>query len=530
MQAYLLQHLLEDSAGRTPEREAAVFKESSITYGELYQRSGQLASALIRLGVRKGDRVGLMLSKSIESIVSIFGILLSGASYVPIDPMAPLSRVHYILHHCESKLLITSKEGARRVLPEPGIDSSIEKMIVLGGDADPDAKAGRRGECFTWGSLFLDGHGMASVEVADTTPAYILHTSGSTGLPKSVVISHLNSLTFVKMAADLFAIRNEDRFCSHAPIQFDLSVFDIFVAVKGGSTVVLVPEILNVFPIKLAEFIEEAKISVWNSVASVLSLLAARGQLERFPFHSLRLVLFSGDILPVKYLRAMMTRMRKAQFFNVYGQTEANSSTFYEIKGVPTDDAWKTPIGKAFPNFEVFALNEKGETITSAGEVGELYVNGSTVAMGYWGDPEKTEKAFVQDPRPYASGNIIYRTGDLVTLDDHGNCIFLGRKDHQIKSRGYRIQLDEIEFILNSHEKIKEAVVIAVPDELIGNRIISYVSPREGGELTEDEIHRYCGTLLPGYMVPEKISFLEKFPKTVTGKIDRKSLTELARQ
>jgi amino acid adenylation domain-containing protein len=441
--------------------------------------------------------------------------------------MAPVHRVKYIINNCQSKWLITSKERADHLIPDLSIDSSLGKVIVLGGDADPSTKGAKNVECFKWEAILLGEEKEASVTVPDTYPAYILHTSGSTGLPKGVAISHLNSLTFVKLAADFFGIRAEDRLCSHAPIQFDLSVFDIFVAVQSGSTIVLVPETLSLFPVTLAQFIEEAKISVWNSVASVLSFLAARGQLERFPYDSLRLVIFSGDILPVKYLRTMMTHMKRTRFFNVYGQTEANSSTFYEIKGVPNDNAWRIPIGKAFPNFEVFALNGKGEMIRSAGEEGELYVNGSTVAMGYWGDPGKTAESFVDDPRSYGFQRKIYKTGDLVKLDDHGDYIFLGRKDSQVKSRGYRIQLDEIEFILNSHEEVKQAVVIAIPDELIGNRIIGYISCREGFGLTEDEIHQYCSRFLPGYMVPEKISFIEKFPKTVTGKVDRKVLAEL---
>jgi amino acid adenylation domain-containing protein len=526
MHPYLLHHLLEISAEKYPEQNAVILKESSITYEDLYFKSNQLAQALIALGVQKGDRVSLMLNKSIESVVAIFGVLMAGASYVPIDPAAPVNRIKYIINNCDSEILITSGGGASKIATELNTASSLKTVIMIGSDPQQLKEKHETLEFFSWETLFLNSKDKIQLpDISDTNPAYILHTSGSTGVPKGVVISHLNSLTFVNMAASFFDINKDDRLCSHAPIHFDLSVFDIFVAIRNGATIVLVPEMLPMFPIKLAEFIDDTKISVWNSVASVLSLLAERGRLGKYQFESLRLVLFSGDVLPVKYLRTLMTHMKNTQFLNIYGQTEANSSTFFGIDEIPDDDAYKIPIGEAFPNFEVFALDEHEKIITSPGEKGELYVSGSTVALGYWGDPEKTSEVFVQDPRPYSSQNKVYRTGDLVTRDDDGNYIFLGRKDHQVKSRGYRIQLDEIEAILNNHSDIKEAVVIAIPDELIGNRIISFVSLGDGAKVTETDIFDYCSTFLPSYMVPEKISLIDKLPRTPSGKFDRNLLT-----
>jgi amino acid adenylation domain-containing protein len=529
MYTYLLHHLLRDSAGRFPNNEAVVLNEKSIMYSELEARSNQLASALTRMGVRVGDRVGIVLNKSIEAIISLFGILKTGAAYVPIDPLAPGRRVKYIINHCEIKLLVTSSVIANKIISDVDSDSSLEKVLLIEGDVLQLTNQPENVIFLLWDELLLDNfENFQPLNFSDTNPAYILHTSGSTGLPKGVVISHLNSLAFVNMAARFFEISENDRLSCHAPFHFDLSVFDIFVAVKNGATIVLVPEIFSIFPLKLAQFIDDSKISVWNSVASVLSLLAKRCKLDDFGFDTLRLIIFSGEVLPVKYLRQLMIHMRKAQFFNVYGQTEANSSTFYKIEEVPDDDVWRIPIGRAFPNFEVFALNEGREIITAPGEMGELYVNSSSIASGYWGDTEMTSETFVQDPRPHLRQNKIYRTGDLVKIDDNGNYVFLGRKDRQVKSRGYRIQLNEIELILNSHGGINEAVVIAVPDELIGNRIISYVIPGDGMQLTEKEILRHCSTLLPAYMVPEKITFVERFPKTATGKIDRKLLEETA--
>ncbi len=529
MYPHLLHHLLAESAARDPDRIAIAFRDRVMTYGELNRRSSQVSSALNKMGVRAGDRIGIFMSKSVESLVFLFGILKSGAVYVPIDSLAPQSRVEYIINNCAIRIMFTASDGAKKLSPFCEMASPLKTVIASG--LPVGVPPGRHGQLEIFGvEALLDETDSCSehVDLSDTNPAYILHTSGSTGMPKGVGLSHLNSLTFVNMAADYFGIAEGDRLACHAPLQFDLTVFDIFVAIARGATVVLVPENLSIFPMKLAQFIDAERITVWNSVASVLSLLAEHGRMERFGFESLRAVIFSGDVMPVKYLRKLKGIMTQAQFYNVYGQTEANSSTIFHVTAIPEKEGWRIPIGKAFPNFEVYALSEDNEIIRSPGEVGELYVRSSSVAMGYWRDELKTAEAFVTDPRSCLGNRKVYRTGDLVTLEEGGNYLFLGRKDQQVKSRGYRIQLSEIEAILNNHPGIKEAVALAVPDELVGNRIISHVSTLNGTELSELEVLNYCNKTLPAYMLPEKIVFHDTLPKTPTGKTDRKLLKEQA--
>jgi amino acid adenylation domain-containing protein len=358
----------------------------------------------------------------------------------------------------------------------------------------------------------------------DSDIAYILFTSGSTGNPKGVMISHLNSLTFVNSVSNFFSIEKEDRFSNIAPLHFDMSIFDIFVAFKAGACVVVIPEAAAIFPMKLAEYISEKKISVWNSVPSALSLLATLKNLDTFDFSGLWLILFAGELFPLKYLRLLQKTIPEARFCNMYGQTEANSSTYYWVDQVPSDGSGTLPIGKALPNFEVFAIDENGKQIHDSGQEGELYVRASTVALGYWGEPERTQNAFVKNPLYPDLPERVYKTGDLVRLDVDGNYTFVGRKDHMIKSRGYRIEIGEIETVLCNHPDIKNAVVIPIPDELIGNRLSVIVVPFVLEKITKDDVFKYCFAQLPKYMVPEIVEFRDSLPTTSSGKVDRQKL------
>jgi acyl-coenzyme A synthetase/AMP-(fatty) acid ligase len=265
---------------------------------------------------------------------------------------------------------------------------------------------------------------------------------------------------------------------------------------------------------------------VWNSVASLLTKLADQGALDRLTLEKLRLVHFSGDLMPVKYLKILKQCMPAAVFYNIYGQTEANSSLYFRVPDVVEEAAWKIPIGIPFPNFEVFAVDEGGNVVTGAGEEGELHVLSSTVALGYWNDCGRTQAQFTPDPRNPSAHARVYRTGDMARLDAGGNFVFAGRKDHMVKTKGFRVELDEIEIVLNSHPGIRQASVVAIPDDLAGSRIVAYVCLREGVELKPQRLVGLCGDHLPKYMVPEQIRYLPSLPVTSNGKIDRKALVQ----
>lgn len=516
---YLIQQLLQETAAESPDRQAVLFKNQALSYRELEEKSNQLAALLTELGVAPGERVGILLNKSLECIVALFAILKTGAVYVPLDPASPSSRLCAIVDHCGIRVAVASGEHLERVLGEASTPLPLQKAVLVDSIRDIPGI-----EPMSWDKLERYSPATPPPLGCGASPAYILHTSGSTGSPKGVVISHLNALAFVDMATDFFGICAGDRMANHAPLHFDLSIFDIFCAVKGGATVVLVPEALSAFPVRLAEFLLREEITVWNSVASVLTKLADQGALERLTLPRLRLVHFSGDIMPVKYLKVLKRFMPSAVFYNIYGQTEANSSLFFRVPDELPQDAWKIPIGTPFPNFEVFAVDEAGEVVTKPGREGELHVMGPTVALGYWNDPVRTGAQFSPDPRNPASHARVYKTGDLARLDQDGNFVFSGRKDHMVKSKGFRVELDEIEIVLNSHPGISQAAVIAIPDELTGSRIVAYVSHSEGARLESSELLCLCGSHLPKYMIPEQIICCTSLPVTSNSKIDRKAL------
>jgi len=259
-------------------------------------------------------------------------------------------------------------------------------------------------------------------------------------------------------------------------------------------------------------------------VPSALVSLASLGDLERHDLSSLRLVLFAGEVFPLKPLRRLMAAAPGARFCNMYGQTEANSSTYHWVGDIPEGSRDPIPIGRALPNFEVFALDADGQRVTAPGGEGELFVRSSTVALGYWEDPARTSQAFVANPLAPLVGERVYRTGDVVRLDPNGAFVFVGRRDQMIKSRGYRIEIGEIEAALSNNPGIRNAAVIAIPDERIGNRLAAFIEPAAGG-LTRDEVIAHCVAELPRYMVPEEITFLDALPLTPSGKVDRQRLS-----
>ncbi len=509
--AYLLQQLLARSADRYPDKPAVQARGRSLTYAELQTRSNQLAHVLREHGVRRGERVGLFFPKAVESLVAMLGVLKAGAVYVPLDPHAPVRRVAGIADNCGLRALVTTAERLQALGP-----GSVGCAVLVSGEAVGEGQV-------PWTALDAFPASPPPDVGVEGDLAYILYTSGSTGQPKGVMLTHRNALTFVDWCAATFDIRPEDRLSNHAPLHFDLSVFDVYNALEAGATVSMIHEEIAVFPQRLAALIETQGLTVWYSVPSALVYLMLHGDLAAHDLDRLRLVLFAGEVFPMKYLRQLADLLPRAELYNLYGPTETNVCTYHRVDRWRLAGQERLPIGRACANTETLALDADGRPI-GAGETGELYVRGPSVTPGYWGDPDKTARALVPNPLlPYLDERL-YRTGDLVTPDEHGEYLFLGRRDNQVKSRGYRIELGDVEAALYAHPSVVEAAVLAMPDEEIGSRLRAVVALRAGETSTAGALQTHCASLVPRYMVPETIDLRPSLPKTSTGKTDRARL------
>jgi len=506
-----------EAAQRFPERTAIVEPaKASITYAELDALSDRLRDRLVALGVDSGDRVGFYLRKSIDGVASMLGILKAGAAYVPVDPGAPPARNAFIMHNCSVKVAIVEAQFEARFRAELEALGAQPDVIVL-----PEAGGGNGL------AAALDALGpaerAATVRPGSESLAYILYTSGSTGKPKGVMLSHENAVSFVDWCSDVFEPTHEDRFSSHAPFHFDLSILDVHVSLKHGAALVLISEDAGKDPQRLAQLIAEERISIWYSAPSILSLIAQFGDLPSRSYSALRTVLFAGEVFPVKHLRTLTELWPRPRYFNLYGPTETNVCTFYEVKlPVPADRAAPYPIGEVCSHLNGRVVDEVGSRV-AAGEEGELCITGRGVMQGYWALPEQTAKSFITD----ADGTRWYRTGDVVVEEQAGCYIYRGRRDRMVKRRGYRVELGEIEAGLYQHAAVKEAAVVAFPDEEAGVRIVAFLSSKDGQRPSLIEMKRFCSERLPLYMIPDRFSWLDSLPKTSTDKIDYQRLKEM---
>jgi amino acid adenylation domain-containing protein len=518
-----LYHWLDRSA-RERDSQPAVIEGSGagwMDYRTLGALSDRVQGRLAAMGVKRGDRVGLYLRKSIDGIASIFGILKQGAAYVPVDPTAPASRNAYIHNNCNVKVAILEKRFEASYKEEIARLGGAGNVIVLddtGGGRHLEAALDR-----------LDARSPAATirpeEPAPEDLAYILYTSGSTGTPKGVMLSHRNAISFVDWCSETFQPLPTDVFSSHAPFHFDLSILDIYVPIKHGAALVLIPEETGKEPQGLARLIDEHRITVWYSAPSTLSLMAQFGRISECDVSSLRMVLFAGEVFPVVHLRSFKKQVPHPRYFNLYGPTETNVCTWYEIPGViPENRADPYPIGITCSNLESKVVGVDGSPVPPGAE-GELCIAGPNVMQGYWGMPEQTAASFLPDD---GGGKRWYKTGDIVATDPEGSYRYLGRRDRMVKRRGYRIELGEIEACLYRHPDIRHAAVVSRTDESGDVRVRAHLCTGSGKRPSTIELKVFCSKHLPVYMVPDSFAFHAALPMTSTGKVDYVSLKNLA--
>ena len=479
----LVQNYLSDSVNRTPRKTAVWDKEKTLSFLELEEKSNRLARFLKKKGIQKGDRVAFLFSKSINSFISIFGILKADAIYVPINHQAPEARISQIIEDASPKIILRGEEEKEYRV------ESAEALLYENNSDDI---------------------------------AYILYTSGSTGKPKGVMISHGNIINATDWAVKELGISQNDKMSQHPPLHFDLSTFDIYCAIKSGAALYLVPEEFSLFPRRILNFIEERKLTIWNSVPSVMVQMSLSGVAKAGRMPELKKVFFNGEAFPTKFLIEWMKNYPDKIFVNMYGPTETTvQCSFYPLKEIPKDMSKIIPIGKACENVEIFAVNEDG-LLAAVGETGELYVSGKGVGKGYWNNSQKTEESFIPHPFDIKKG-ITYKTGDLVRLMSDDNYEFVGRKDNQVKVRGNRIELGDVDSALYSLPYVKEAGTIIAQNSELGAKLVSFVDSEVAHDT--DLVKKDLAKIIPHYMIPSEIIF-SKLPKTSTGKIDKQKLKE----
>ncbi|EAI3339123.1 amino acid adenylation domain-containing protein [Campylobacter upsaliensis] len=489
---------LQKSVKKFPHK--TLFKEMggvSITYKEFDDLSQKVATKLLNTLAKEPIQspILIILPKSINTLISFFGVAKSGNFYTLLDEKMPLERIEKIISVLKPKAFITSK--------------SLNLKLDLPTLYTEDFESYERDE---------EALAKARLRHIDTNLLYVFFTSGSTGLPKGVSISHKSVIDYAFWVSEEFELDENEIIANQAPLYFDNSILDIFPTIKEGGSVHLVPNSLFAFPLKVLEYLENEGVNTIFWVPSVLIYFANTQALEKFKLEKLKKVLFCGEIMPNKQLNYWRTHLPHTLFANLYGPTEITDvCCFYKVDREFKDDEL-LPIGKACKNTELLVFDENKNFINEAGKKGELFVRGTSLSLGYYNDIEKTKAAFIQNPLHHNYLDLLYKTGDIVAYNEFGELLCYGRLDNQIKFKGHRIELGEIEAVLNSHEKIKNSACIFKDDKLI-----AFYESEE-----ELDLKGFCKQKLPPYMIASSFVRVEKFALNANGKIDRKILSERA--
>ncbi len=470
------------------------FGNDVLSYADLYEQAKALAGQFQSLGVKRGDRVGIYMSKGLEMPVAVYGAFFANAAYVPLDPASPPERLRQLIDECGIGVIASAERMAPQLakLAELGID-----VAVIGAKVD--------------GLKCHDRLAQSEFTPKPNSPddlAYIIFTSGSTGTPKGIVHTHASGRAYAEMSGRLYPMTPEDRVGNYVPLHFDISTYDFLYVPMTGACTVMLPELVTKMPAMLSDALEKKRISVFYTVPFALIGLEERGALDKRDLSALRLVIFGGEPMPPKQLAALMTRFPDVRFSNSYGPAETNQISELTVES-DMDASAALPIGTACDHADLI-LDDGGE----------LLAHGPSQMQGYWKRDDLNARAFAM-----IGGKRYYRTGDIIRQDEGGTYHFVGRADRQVKIRGYRVELDEVELALTQHAAVSEAAVIVAEDGLTLSAFVTF-SP---GQTTQfDALRSHLAGLLPAYAVPQTINPVDAFARTTSGKIDRRALQEKA--
>ncbi len=492
---------LENTASAKSGKVAVVCEEKSLTWSELCLISKKIGCGLGK-SFKHRQAVPILAEKDTDTLCAFLGAVYAGCFYVPLNPHLPQERLNHVLNTLGSDMLVTNEENLELARELVGEGNVLLISDLMQSEIDDG---------------FINRIRLTSI---DTDPLYAMFTSGSTGVPKGVLVSHRCVIDFIDGFTEIFGITEDDVLANQAPFDFDVSVKDIYSCLKMGAKLVLVPKKLFSLPVDLVDYLCKNDITTMIWAVSALCLITTFHGLDYKTPEKVNKILFSGEVMPFKHLKEWHKHLPEATLVNLYGPTEITCNCTYYILEENWQERESLPIGKAFPNRNVFLLDENNNEVTDTGVVGEICVAGTSVSLGYYNNKEQTEKAFVQNPLNNEYREIIYRTGDMAEYDSDGNLCFRGRKDFQIKYMGHRIEIEEIEKAMETIGSIKRACCVF--DEAKSRLYGFYV-----GDLDKKEFHRILREKLPEFMVPSALRNIDEMPLTKNGKIDRRALLEM---
>lgn len=493
---------IEINAKKYADKAAFVDTDNVLTYACLCSGAKSIGTALASMG-RKNSPIAVYIDKSVKTLCAMFGVTYSGNFYIVVDTEMPVERIEKIFSSLSPAAIITEEkhlDSAKQLMAE---DSIFLYDKAVSTEADENILAEIRSRQI------------------DTDPLYALYTSGSTGIPKGAVLSHRNVLAYTQWFSDAFSIDSETVFGNQTPFYFSMSVSDVYSTIKNGATLCIIPKACFSFPINLIKFLNEHRVNTIYWVPSAISIVANLKLFKYAKPEYLKKVLFAGEVMPTKQLNYWIDNLDEGTLFaNLYGPTETTDICTYYVVDRHFSDDEPLPIGRHCDNCDVMIVNDKNQ-LAAVGEEGELYVRGSFVAYGYYGNDEKTKDAFVQNPLQSYYPEIVYKTGDLVKENEKGEIMYITRKDFQIKRMGYRVELGEIEAAAGSIENMEE--VVCVFDKAKDKIILVY----QGKKLGAEDILRHLKAKIPSYMIPDRIEKINLMPHNQNGKIDRKAVTAM---
>lgn len=517
-----LHDFLESSAARLGEKVAVVCKGLRMNYAQLEARANALAHALVKLGVERGDRVVVFADNTFETVVSFWGVLKANAVVSVINPLTKADKLTYYLNDCRAKVLISDMHLCA-VVNESAPKSTHLAKVILSGAFDA-ARVPAITNAMAWDQAIEEGAVLARAlggkppprRCLDVDLAAIIYTSGSTGDPKGVMLTHRNMLTAATSISTYLEMKEADVVLGVLPLAFDYGLYQLIMTFRVGARLVL--ERSFAFPAQVLKVMAEEKVTGFPGVPTIFAILAELKSLKDFDLSAISFVTNTAAALPVKHITLLGELFPKARVYSMYGLTECKRCTYLP----PADiDRKPTSVGIAIPNTELWIVDEEGNKVGPE-TVGQLVIRGATVMKGYWEKPEATAKKLKPGPVP---GEQVLYTGDLCRLDAEGYLYFVGRMDDIIKSRGEKVAPKEVETALMNIEGVKEAAVIGVPDEILGQAVKAFVVLEQGVTFTDKDLMKECQRRLENFMVPKVIEFLAELPKTTSGKIKKTGLS-----